>query len=271
MFERHRLQRQGFQGNPVGLSTGVRRSRLAQDTPNPSPQDIEAANKIVQKLEEGANLIIKDGKNLQANLDRLYAQYVNSATQIRLLGALRAAYNVLRVANPFLSFITGNVDNQALVKLQGSEYLGVQWMNEIQKRWFGGSGETNLHQALILVNDDLAQEVEATFNGVQQATEGIATLARQVGELPEEILSRGIEYYFKGLKDSANELWFDISSIAKLIKALLDAMGQASDDITKFLNHVFPKKRKDEGSSFPSAGTLLLVGAGALLVYLVIK
>lgn len=251
---------------------------LAARLSETSPADkVAAAKAIAAKLEEGANLIVSAGKDLSVSLDRTYAQYENSATQNRLAGALRAAYNVLKASDPFMTYIMGNVDNQALVKLQGAERTGLQWMNSIKDQWFGeGPNGVNLHEALMLVNDELAQEVEATFNGVQQSTASISTLSRQVEQLPEEIISRGLGYYFSGLKSAGDELWFDISSIFKFIKAALDAVGVASNDMTNFLNTVFPKSTTPGGkpgpaSAFPSAGTLILVGVGIFALYVVLK
>lgn len=246
----------------------------------------DAANAVAKKLTEGANIIVKNGAALQATLDRVYTEYQSSATKNRLIEALRAAYNALRATDPFLLYITGNVDNQALVRLQAAERLGNQWMASIKESWYGdGPDGVDLHDALIVVDNDLALQVESTFDQVQSATADVAKLARQVDQLPEEILSRGVEYYYAGLKSvgsdvwgGAGDIWSDLGSILKAIKAILDAAGVASNDVKNFLNATFPKPKGASGlpgsnamSSFPAPGTLILVGLGLVALYIVLK
>lgn len=275
--------RAGFR--PSAMGTPLRNPvlgsmlRLPVRPSSPTLGDPKAdAQAIAAKLREGANMIVANGESLGATLDRVYTQYESSATENRLIGALRAAYNTVRASDPFMTYIMGNVDNQALVRLQVAERMGNQWLTSIKDSWFGeGPDGVNMHEALIQVDNDLALQVESAFDRVQASTADVSKLSRQVESLPEEILSRGVDYYAGGLKSAGKELWFDVASILRTIKAILDAAGVAGHDISNFLDAAFPKPKSGTGapgsnaSTFPAPGTLILVGLGVFAIYLVLR
>lgn len=209
-----------------GSQQTSRNPRLGQAAPNVTmPSDTYNAKRAL--LASAAKRVVDSGNALVSVLDSVYNQYKNRGNPgffQRLAKTYIGLYGL-----DLDKWLYGSSDAQAILKLQSANKLGYNWMNQVKDQWFGENPtyNINLEQEAIDTDNDIAVEVEDSFDRVIEANARVSNLMGQIQTLPENLLIQGYRTFWGGLSGSVMSVAGDLSNIGKGILDLLHAVGQA--------------------------------------------